>query len=82
MDKKAHEAVEGAIARLDKVSVEQAAWMIQFNAMQTKLLKHVADEESNIFPKIRGVLSVVELNELGDMLKIAKEQRQPAAAAV
>jgi iron-sulfur cluster repair protein YtfE (RIC family) len=80
-DKKAHEVVEAALARLDKLSVDDAAWIVQFNAMKSKLLQHVADEEKDLFPKIRATLSSKELMDLGDKLKAGKELRSKAGSA-
>lgn len=77
-DKKAHEVVEKALNHLTALPIESSDWMPTFNAMKERLLKHVSDEESNFFIKIREVLSATELVELGDKMK-AETQRQLTA---
>jgi hemerythrin superfamily protein len=75
VDRKAHQTVEKALDGLEKLSPEEESWMRQFKAMQATLLQHVADEETNIFPKIRTVLSAEELSELGKRLAAERELR-------
>lgn len=82
VDKKAHEEVEAALAALDKVPVEDKNWITSFKAMQTALLKHVADEETRIFVTIRTILSNDELMQLGDRMKAAKEKMVKVTAGV
>lgn len=77
-DKKAHEVVEKALDQLASLPLESSDWTPIFNAMKERLLKHVSDEESNFFIKIREVLSATELVELGDKMK-AETQRQLTA---
>lgn len=74
-DKQAHETVEKALARLALLPIEDKDWAPAFKAMQTKLLKHVSDEETNFFVKIRDVLSAAELNTLGDKMKAEKDRQ-------
>ena len=74
-DKKAHKVVEAALAELAKLPVDDPTWNRNFNAMQDKLFKHVADEESIFFVKIREVLSATELVELGEKMKSEKEKQ-------
>src|SRR6185503_17994748 len=72
-DKQAHETVEAALARLAELPVENPDWSPSFSAMQDKLFKHIKDEESDFFVKIRAALSATELNALGDKMKAEKE---------
>jgi hypothetical protein len=73
IDKKAHEEVEAALARLAKLPVEDPDWNPSFHKMQDKLLEHVANEEKNYFVKVREVLSETEILQLGEKMKSEKE---------
>lgn len=73
-DKKAHEVVEAALAHLALLPVTDATWDAGFKSMQEKLLAHVKDEETNVFIKIRDVLSANELAELGHKIVLEKER--------
>jgi len=74
-DKQAHVAVEAALAKLASLPVDDLSWTPTFNAMKQQLLKHVADEETNIFVKIRKLLSTTELTALGEKMKTEKERQ-------
>jgi hypothetical protein len=78
-DKEAHKVVEEALRQLEDLEVEDADWIPTFNAMQTRLLNHVADEENNLFLRIRGVLTQTELDALGVRITLEKERRLKAA---
>jgi iron-sulfur cluster repair protein YtfE (RIC family) len=81
-DKKAHEAVEAALAALEKLPIEDKNWINSFKAMQTALLAHVADEETRLFVTIRTILSNDELMQLGDKMKAGKEKLVKVMASV
>ena len=74
-DKEAHEAVEETLDQLLELPVEDPDWMPTFNAMRTNLLAHVADEEGNLFPRIRKALSAQRLETLGQRMAEEKEAR-------
>ena len=74
IDKKAHLEVEAALARLKTFSTESKEWIPAFKAMQEKLLKHVAQEETDFFVAIRTFLNSTELNELGVKMKNGKKE--------
>ena len=79
LDKKAHLEVEAALAKLGKLPVESKEWMPAFKVMQEKLLKHIADEETNYFVAVRASLNPTELNELGEKMKGGKKALVKAA---
>ncbi len=78
-DQRAHEKVESALEHLSQLSTENPQWTTDFNAMRDTLLKHVADEETNLFVKIRSMLSPMELNQLGEQMLAKKELQLKAA---
>ena len=78
-DKEAHSVVEEALRQLADLEVDDPDWIPTFDAMQKRQLDHVADEEGNLFIKIRGVVSQAELDALGVRVKAEKERRLKAA---
>lgn len=74
LDKNAHQAVERSLERLSKMSVHEAAWLATFKDMQKRLLQHVADEEENLFPRIREAIGAATLSTLGEKMKAEKER--------
>jgi hypothetical protein len=79
LDKKAHLELEAALDALDLLPVGDAKWSGSFKAMQGKLLKHVADEESQFFSAIREALSPAELMQLGSKMELEKIRLRKAA---
>jgi iron-sulfur cluster repair protein YtfE (RIC family) len=72
LDKKAHQEIEAALEKLERLPVAAAEWLDDFKAMQRKLLAHVADEENRLFVIIRTQLSQMELDALGGTMKSGK----------
>ena len=79
MDKRAHQEVEAALAKLERLPVAATEWINEFKAMQKKLLAHVADEENRLFVIIRSLLSQLELDTLGETMKTTKTKAVDAA---
>jgi len=78
-DKQAHEDVEAALARLDALAIDDKDWAPSFLAMQALLLRHVADEEVNIFGAVRKHVSAGALEALGQQMRAAKAEQHKAA---
>ena len=78
-DKAAHEVVEEALAQLAEMPNDSPEWNKAFASMQESLLRHVRDEESNIFVKIKAALSPAELKDLGKRMQVEKEHMEAAA---
>jgi hypothetical protein len=81
-DEKAHRAVEAALAKLAKLPIEDAAWTPAFNAMQASLVAHIADEEGDLFVKIRQAVSAADLEALGVKMSAKKESELKIKAAL
>jgi iron-sulfur cluster repair protein YtfE (RIC family) len=78
-DREAHEVVEEALAELAGMPVTEGSWMATFNSMRESLLRHVKDEETNLFVKIRQGLSATQLVELGARMEAEKQRMMKAA---
>lgn len=73
-DKAAHASVEAALAKLEKLAIEDASWQPTFDGMQKKLSEHIADEEGNLFVKIRQAIKGPELDALGAKMAAEKDR--------
>jgi iron-sulfur cluster repair protein YtfE (RIC family) len=78
-DLAAHKVVEGLLAQLSKLAIEDPAWTPKFDTMKADLLRHIADEEGNLFVKIRQVLSTTELEALGVKMMAEKDRKLKVA---
>lgn len=74
-DKAAHRAVESILATLDEMPADDPQWVPTFSGMRSKLEAHIADEEGNLFVKIRKALSPADLDALGAKLAAAKARQ-------
>lgn len=78
-DKDAHAVVEAALERLAGLPVDDEDWDADFEAMRNRLMKHVSDEETNYFVKVRQELSAGELDALGKKMEEEKKSQLKAA---
>jgi hemerythrin superfamily protein len=67
----AHEGMEQAMSQLDGLPMDDVDWAPIFRSMQDHLLKHVVDEESHLFAKLRKLLSPQELDALSERMHAA-----------
>jgi hypothetical protein len=77
-DKAVHRDLELSLKRLAELPIEDALWMVGFNNMKERLLKHVSDEEKNIFPQVREVMTGPELDALGRKMSQERERLSKA----
>jgi hemerythrin superfamily protein len=73
--KDAHKLVEAALAYLDKLPIDDPHWEPTFRVVQDRLLKHFAEEETGIFVRVRELLSISELSEIGIRMLNQKERQ-------
>jgi iron-sulfur cluster repair protein YtfE (RIC family) len=78
-DQQAHAAVEQALDRLSQLMIDDPDWIPTFNAMREQLLKHVGDEESVYFQKVREALTSEELHGLGRRMAAERDRLMSAA---
>lgn len=75
-----HRLVKQLLAELDKMSKDQEEWTAKFTVLKENVEHHVEDEEGEMFPKARKVLSEEEAETLGTRLEEAKKEQMKAAA--
>ncbi len=76
-----HAVVKQLLAELDEMSKDEEEWGAKLKVLQENVEHHVEEEEGEMFPKARKVLSEEEVEDLGERLEKAKEQQLKAAAA-
>lgn len=74
-----HRLVKQLLAELDKMSKDQEEWTAKFTVLKENVEHHVEDEEGEMFPKARKVLSEEEAETLGTRLEEAKKEQMKAA---
>ncbi|HEV2827216.1 MAG TPA: hemerythrin domain-containing protein [Pyrinomonadaceae bacterium] len=75
-----HRLVKQLLAELEEMSKDQEEWTAKFTVLKENVEHHVEDEEGEMFPKARKVLSEQQAEELGTRLEEAKKDQMRAAA--
>ena len=75
-----HRLVKQLLGELDEMSKDQEEWTARFSVLKENVEHHVDEEESEMFPKARKVLSEEQVEELGTRLEEAKKEQMKAAA--
>ncbi len=68
-----HHEVEQLLKQLEGEDPHAPESRPTLNKLVTSLHEHIADEEANLFPALRGVYSEQELKDLGDKVRTAKK---------
>ena len=75
-----HRLVKQLLGELDEMSKDQEEWTAKFTVLKENVEHHVEDEEGEMFPKARKVLSEEQAETLGARLEEAKKEQMKAAA--
>jgi len=75
-----HNLVKQLLAELESQPKDTEEWTAKFTVLKENVEHHVEEEEGEMFPKARKVLSEDEIETLGDRLQEAKKQNRAASA--
>ncbi len=75
-----HKEVKEHLNRIESLLPESAELTPQLNQLKHRVEHHVHEEESNLFVRIRKVMTVSEREKLGRHLQIARQEKEEAAA--
>jgi hemerythrin superfamily protein len=75
-----HRLVKQLLAELESMGKDSEEWTAKFTVLKENIEHHVEEEEGEMFPKARKVLSEDEAEELGARLEAAKTEQMKAAA--
>jgi hemerythrin-like domain-containing protein len=73
-----HHVVDGIVAELEVVPVEDETWGAKLTVMKENVEHHMEEEEGDMFPKARKVFDDDELEDLGTRMQERKTQLQEA----
>ncbi|MEA2581397.1 MAG: hypothetical protein QOE83_2289 [Actinomycetota bacterium] len=73
-----HHVVDGIVAELEVVPVEDETWGAKLTVMKENVEHHMEEEEGDMFQKARKVFDMDELEDLGTRMQERKEQLQEA----
>jgi hemerythrin superfamily protein len=76
-----HRLVKQLLSELEKMSKDKEQWTAKFTVLKENIEHHVEEEEGEMFPKARKVLSEEEAEKLGTRLEEAKNEELKASAA-
>lgn len=76
-----HRLVKQLLGELEKMDKGDEQWTAKFTVLKENVEHHVEEEESDMFPKARKVLSEEQAEILGTQMEEAKSKELKAAAA-
>ncbi|HLN99922.1 MAG TPA: hemerythrin domain-containing protein [Pyrinomonadaceae bacterium] len=75
-----HRLVKQLLGELESMNKDQEEWTAKFTVLKENVEHHVEEEEGDMFPKARKVLSDKQAEALGTRMEEAKKQQLKAAA--
>ncbi len=76
-----HHVVKVLLRELDAMQVDSETWTAKLKVLKENVEHHVEEEEEDMFPKARTVLSKDQLEELGAQLDAEKKTQKSLAAS-
>jgi Hemerythrin HHE cation binding domain len=76
-----HHVVDTVMAEIEGVAYEDETWGAKFKVMKENLEHHIEEEEGEMFKQAKQVLDPDELSQLGESMKVRKEQLMSQQAA-
>ena len=75
-----HQDVKNLLEQLDAMSPENEDWEDTIQELRAAVEHHVEEEEEELFPKTREVLSDQEIDRIGEEMQAAKQELKRAAS--
>lgn len=76
-----HNIVKQLLDEMEQLPVDDETWTAKLRVLHENVDHHVDEEETQLFPKARGVLATREIEELGVRLQAAKQTHKRTMAA-
>ena len=67
-----HERIEMLVAELSAMPMKSAGWLVRFRELQRAVQEHVDQEENQVFPRARHILSPELAEEIDHRYKIER----------
>jgi len=75
-----HQEVKDLLAELQHTPPDDESWGDLLLELKENVEHHVEEEENEMFPQAREVLSQQEINEIGSQIQAAKQQQKSSSA--
>jgi iron-sulfur cluster repair protein YtfE (RIC family) len=75
-----HRVVKRLLSELEAMPVDNEQWGAKLKVLKENVEHHVEEEEGEMFPSARKVLSEEQINDLGARMEAAKKEAKTAAA--
>jgi hemerythrin superfamily protein len=69
-----HKQIKMVLADLEQTDMRTAEWAADLKVLKEDVMHHVGEEESELFPKIKKILSKEQLEDLGTRMEEMKMQ--------
>jgi hemerythrin superfamily protein len=69
-----HKQIKMVLADLEKTDMRTAEWAADLKVLKEDVMHHVCEEENDLFPKVKKILSKEQLEELGSRMEEMKMQ--------
>ena len=76
-----HRLVKQLLSELEGMAKDNEQWTARFTVLKENVEHHVEEEEGEMFPKVRKILSSGDLETLGARLEQAKKEEKSALTA-
>jgi hemerythrin superfamily protein len=74
-----HKQIKMVLGDLEKADMRTDEWAADLQVLQEDVEHHIGEEEDDLFPKVKKLLSTSELEELGARMERMKSERLAAA---
>ena len=69
-----HKQIKMVLADLEKTDMRTAEWAADLKVLKEDVMHHVGEEENDLFPKVKTILSKEQLEDLGSRMEELKMQ--------
>jgi iron-sulfur cluster repair protein YtfE (RIC family) len=76
-----HNVVKQLLAEMDELPKSDETWGAKLKVLKENVEHHVEEEETEMFPSAREVLSKEQIEELGTRMEASKQQQKKTMAA-
>jgi len=76
-----HAVVKQLLAELEKLPKDDETWGAKLKVLKENVEHHVEEEEDEMFPAAKQVLSSEQIEALGQRMEVAKKEEKKAMAA-
>lgn len=76
-----HQEIKNLLAELETMSADDDDWEDTISELRDTVEHHVEEEEGEMFPQVREILSQEEINQLGKQLEAEKQKQLKTSTA-